>query len=351
MATGASPRPYLLVVETTHRCNARCSYCDSWRTPTTERKHELTTDEHKRLLDDAFELGVRMVSYSGGEPLLHEGFLEIARHARALGMRAAVNTNGYLVTPEVAAELVQALDSITVSIDSPSADVMRARRGSPTALKRARAGLANLVAARRHPHQIRVEAVVDERNAADLDELAADLAADEVPLLLQPLHRDGIFADNPNGSEREDSIAKDDTYTRFAGPRANLSRSEAAYVRPFYDGIAEHLAGQPRWFRCYAGSFAFHVTPRGDVIVCQTQRRSMGNLRERSLAQIWESMAETRRAVSSDERSCNCWLMCSTVNYLQADRLDRTLCRAGGRKVNSLWNRLAGDQGREAPTR
>jgi MoaA/NifB/PqqE/SkfB family radical SAM enzyme len=320
------PGPYLLVIEVTRRCNAHCSYCDSWKTPGSEKDTELSGAEYRALLDDAYELGARMVSFSGGEPLLRPDFIAIARHARRLGFRTALNTNGYLISAESARELTAVLDSVTVSIDSWRTEAMAARRGSPAALERAMEGLRHLVDARRRAGQVRVNAVVDEGNAGDLDELAAELRKLRVPLLLQPLHRQGIFEDNRGGPPAGVQGSRVD-FVSFAGRKAGLSWPEGRYLEPFYAGFEEHLAGRPRWFRCFAGSFAFHVTPQGDVIVCQTQRRSMGNLRERPLREIWRSMAEARRHISSNERGCSCWLLCSTVNYLQADRLDRACSR------------------------
>ena len=124
-----APRPYFMLVEPTHRCNAGCVYCDSWQTPASEERHELTREEHVDLLRQARRLGVRMVSYTGGEPLLRKDLVEIAAAAKGLGMRTLVNTNGYGITAENAAGLVRAFDAITVSIDSLDAAVEAERRG------------------------------------------------------------------------------------------------------------------------------------------------------------------------------------------------------------------------------
>jgi MoaA/NifB/PqqE/SkfB family radical SAM enzyme len=348
-----APRPYMIVVEVTRRCNARCRYCDSWQTPGSERATELTEAEHGALLRDAYKLGARMVSFTGGEPLLREDFIAIASTAHGLGFRTALNTNGYLVSAALAPELTRVLDSVTVSIDSSIGEVMAERRGSGSALERARSGLARLLEARRHPGQIRVNAVVDEENASGLEELATELRGLGVPLLLQPLHRDGIFRHYPADHVEKRSPERPGRFSAFASAKAGLSRLEARYLRPFYAGFEDHLAGRPRWFRCFAGSFAFHVTPQGDVIVCQTQRKSLGNVRERPLQKIWHSMVETRAHISSDDRACSCWLLCSTVNYLHADRVDRVLRKLHLPAVRGWWSwtkeRLSGWLSHEVP--
>ena len=68
-------------------------------------------------------------------------------------------------------------------------------------------------------------------------------------------------------------------------------------------------------------------------MLCQTLRRSLGNIRDRSLEEIWRSMTDTRSHISSDDRKCSCWLLCTTLNYLHADRADRAFRRLGVARV------------------
>jgi MoaA/NifB/PqqE/SkfB family radical SAM enzyme len=346
----STPRPHFMVVEATHRCNARCTYCDSWRTPASERAREMSRDEHVRLLRDARRLGVRMVSYTGGEPLLRPDLVEIARAAKALRMRTLVNTNGYLVTEKNAGEILSAFDAVTVSIDSLEPALQAERRGQGKSLELAIRGLDLLLERRCRPGQVRVNVVLDEGNAAGLDELAAHLRERGVPMLLQPLHRATLFPEMvPVGDvrridSREHALGD---LERFAGAAGGLSRGEGRYIRPFYRGMAAHLKGAPPWFRCYAGSFSFQVSAYGDVMLCQTLRRSLGNVRERPLREIWSAMSPIRSEVSSDGRKCSCWLLCTTLNYLHADRAERVLRRSGAAKLLG-WLRAARANSRDS---
>jgi MoaA/NifB/PqqE/SkfB family radical SAM enzyme len=327
----STPRPYFMVVEPTNRCNARCTYCDSWRTPASERERELTAAEHVDLLRQARSLGVRMVSYTGGEPLLRPDLVEIALAAKRLGLRTLVNTNAYGIGERNAGELLSAFDAITVSVDSLDREVQAERRGQARSLDLALRGIEALLRVRRHPAQVRVNVVVDEENLDGVGSLARHFREKKVPVLLQPRHRSGLFpkvvpSDSVRRLRGAEPVPDAESFSEaFAG----LTKAEARYVKPFYEGIADHLRGEPRWFRCYAGSYSFQVGPRGDVMVCQTLRKSEGNVREAPLRVIWERMLETRRHVSSDERGCSCWLLCTTLNYLHADRADRFLRRVG----------------------
>jgi cyclic pyranopterin phosphate synthase len=111
-----------LRVSLTDRCNLRCTYCMppeglEWL-PADE---QLTDDEVVRLIGVAVQrLGVREVRFTGGEPLVRRGLVDIVRRVRALdaGVELSVTTNG-LGLDKLAAPLAQAgLDRVNVSLDS-----------------------------------------------------------------------------------------------------------------------------------------------------------------------------------------------------------------------------------------
>ncbi len=111
-----------LRVSLTDRCNLRCSYCMpaeglDWL-PTPE---VLTDDEVVRLISIAVNhLGVDEVRFTGGEPLIRRGFVDIVARTAALRPRPtiAVTTNG-LGLDKVARPLADAgLDRVNVSLDT-----------------------------------------------------------------------------------------------------------------------------------------------------------------------------------------------------------------------------------------
>jgi len=115
-----------LRVSLTDRCNLRCSYCMpaeglDWLPDQTM----LTDDEVVRLIHVAVErLGVREVRFTGGEPLVRRGLVEIVRRTKALAPAPEVSltTNG-LGLERVAPALADAgLDRINVSLDSVRAE-------------------------------------------------------------------------------------------------------------------------------------------------------------------------------------------------------------------------------------
>ena len=66
--------PFGLLAELTYRCPLACAYCSNPLTMA-EYTDELSTDEWRRVLREARDLGVLQCHLSGGEPLLRYGGL------------------------------------------------------------------------------------------------------------------------------------------------------------------------------------------------------------------------------------------------------------------------------------
>jgi len=115
-----------LRVSLTDRCNLRCSYCMpaeglDWL-PTED---VLTDDEVVRLITIAVgRLGVREVRFTGGEPLVRRGLVDIVQRTHELvpTPEISLTTNG-LGLERVAGALAEAgLDRVNVSLDTVRPD-------------------------------------------------------------------------------------------------------------------------------------------------------------------------------------------------------------------------------------
>lgn len=100
----ASERKPIVVWNITRRCNLHCVHCYSDSEPR-NYPGELTRDECLAVVDDLAAFGVPAVLFSGGEPLLHSHFFELARHAVDRGLRLTISTNGNFITPKTAGAL------------------------------------------------------------------------------------------------------------------------------------------------------------------------------------------------------------------------------------------------------
>ncbi|NNG35388.1 GTP 3',8-cyclase MoaA [Nakamurella aerolata] len=108
------------------KCNLRCGYCmPADGLPWLPKDELLTDDEIVRLIAVATaELGVTEVRFTGGEPLLRKGIVDIVRRVAELPRRPSMSlTSNALLLGRLAGPLAAAgLDRVNVSLDSVRPD-------------------------------------------------------------------------------------------------------------------------------------------------------------------------------------------------------------------------------------
>jgi MoaA/NifB/PqqE/SkfB family radical SAM enzyme len=90
-------------LDLTYRCNNTCRHCWVWLAPNApEQQDELSFDEIRQIADEARALGTRAWHLSGGEPMLRDDFTDIFDYLTHKAASYSLNTNGTLITPEIA---------------------------------------------------------------------------------------------------------------------------------------------------------------------------------------------------------------------------------------------------------
>ena len=125
-------------------CNFSCRHCYS----RVDTGAELSGATLKECLTKCAKAGVMAVNFGGGEPLLRNDLLELARHAADAGFLVSMNSNGYLIDAAKAKALKNAgFAKIGISIDSHLPAVHDDFRGMPGSHIKALAALDYLRAA------------------------------------------------------------------------------------------------------------------------------------------------------------------------------------------------------------
>lgn len=126
--------PTSAVFEMTYNCNHKCLFCSCpWEAPEPvyEKSTELTIEEWKQCAKKLVDMGVSSISYTGGEPLMKKGILELIEYVSTLEAKHInedletelkpphqfLISNGQLMTDEVL-QLAKNLD-ISVSFSLP----------------------------------------------------------------------------------------------------------------------------------------------------------------------------------------------------------------------------------------
>jgi SynChlorMet cassette radical SAM/SPASM protein ScmF len=141
----------------TEGCNLACRHC--WIVPhfdaTGQHSPSLPVELFETAIREAKPLGLSSVKLTGGEPLIHPHFRRLLEIVRREELRLIIETNGLLVTPEIAAEIAKSPNRfVSVSIDGTDAATHEWVRGVPGAFEAARQAVINLVAAGTRPQVI-----------------------------------------------------------------------------------------------------------------------------------------------------------------------------------------------------
>jgi len=113
--------PVLAHIIPIRRCNLSCAYCNEYD----KVSSPVSLAEMRRRIDLLAALGTAIITFSGGEPLLHPELDEMIRSIRAHGMIATLITNGYLLTPDRIHRLNHAgLEHLQISIDNVQPDAI-----------------------------------------------------------------------------------------------------------------------------------------------------------------------------------------------------------------------------------
>ena len=253
---GLADRNHVLLAQVVpiRRCNLSCRYCNEF-----DRVSEPVPAAAMRCrIDQLAALGTAAVTFSGGEPLLHPDLPLLVAHVRARGMIAGLITNGTYLDAGVVAELNRAgLEFLQISIDNVEPDEV-----SKKSLRLLDSRLELLAA--HAEFDVNVNSVLGGGTRNPGDALTIARRALELGFGTSV----GIIHD-AGGQIRPLGKAESDVYRTVRGLGKRL------YTR--FDRFQDEMvSGQPRSWRCRAGSRYLYVCEDGLVHDCSQQRGRPG---------------------------------------------------------------------------
>ncbi len=325
----------------TDRCNLRCTHCYNASSPGRGTVGELTTEEAVQVIDDLAGMGVPLILFSGGEPLLREDIWELAGHAGERGIKMALSTNGTLITPDIACRIRECgIEYAGISLDGARAETHDRFRDSPGAFERT---IAAFAACKETGLRCGVRVTLTRENYRELEalvDLALTLGAsrfclywlvpagrgidayarlqlgrDEVTEALTLLYRKAREAD-PASMEFLTVDAPQDCVHLLASMDKDRSEDLA--------GARELLASLKGG--CSAGTRVANIDAHGNVFPCQFARVPeflVGNVRHRPFSELWADGASPVLARFRDKQA-KFGGRCSACSY-------RDLCGGGCR--------------------
>ena len=302
----------------TERCNLQCHHCYQEG----RRVQEMTVGEVKQEIDRATEMfqawesehsvSVSLsIHFTGGEPFLYEGLWDLVSHARERGFGTALMTNGCLISSDDAKKASDlGISDIQVSLEGlPDLhDSIRGRGSFVAATK----GVENLLEA---GNRVSANVTLSRLNADQIEETTG-LAS------TMGFHGIGFSRMVPcgRGKALRDRLLTPQELKRAYQRILTLNTPSFKVVSgdPLAGTLLESkipsdcnltLSG------CSAGFSGITITSDGSVMPCRRMGLAVGNLKRKSLREIWASsrlLWKLRRRESYQGKcgQCRFWPSC-----------------------------------------
>lgn len=110
--------PAEIMIELTTRCNLNCDFCFNSKREQDFSEREMTTMQVKKIIQSIKNSGIKIIRFTGGEPLLRSDLVKLAGYAKQRGLEVRLNTNGILVNSDFVKSISGKIDNVLVSVNS-----------------------------------------------------------------------------------------------------------------------------------------------------------------------------------------------------------------------------------------
>jgi len=270
-------------IELTNRCPLECAHCYN-NLPMSDagaRRRELTTEEHKRVLDELAELGCLWLLFTGGEIFARADFADIYLHARTKGFLITLFTNATLITERVADFLAEHPPfTIEVTLYGRTKATYESLTGIPGSFEKCMRGI-QLLLERGLPLKLKTVALtINKHELKAMKAFAAELG---VEFKFDPMINPRIDCSHSPLAVRlspADVVSLDLEDPERVSEWRRLAADCAPPLPP--DGEARML------YECGGGVNSFAIDPYGDLSICVLSHVDRYNVRDGSVQEGWD---------------------------------------------------------------
>jgi len=293
--------PKWIAWEMTRRCNLRCIHCRSSSELEVKDHPDFSTKEAFRIIDEIAGYVKPVVVLSGGEPLLRKDIFDIAQYGRDKGFRMCLATNGTLVTDDICDKIkTSGIKIVSLSLDGSIEDVhddFRNQKGAFDGSIRAARYFKN------HGIEFIINSSFTKRNQEEIPKvykLAKELGASAwYMFMIVPTGR---------GEEIMNELISKEDYEEIIEWHYQMEKDEKdilvrATCAPHYYRVVlqkskeEGVKLERRTLKfstggakgCIAGQLICLIDVDGNVLPCSYFPKPAGNIKEKSLREIWEN--------------------------------------------------------------
>lgn len=238
---------------------------------TYQNVQEMSGDEWCAIVDELATWGTNRVAFLGGEPLVRRDLDRLVGHARSVGLKCTLTSNGTLVARRP--EVIQQLHTLVISLDG-NADAHDANRGIGGHDRCMEA----IEAARSWGIPVKLNAVLNVHSAGSLDWLLSFSARERLPLTLNFMRSEenGLWHDAARHRmhteatrqliDRIIEAKRTHPYIIFSSQTYRLARDWPDFTRDRFtiEEVGQKFPGP----RCYAGRFHCAIYADGRLYPC-----------------------------------------------------------------------------------
>ncbi len=321
------PPPFLVSFCISNKCNLSCKHCYSDATEN-GLPNELSTAEVLGFISDLARWKVGLLVLDGGEPLCREDVFDIVAAASGKGIMTGLGSNGTLIDKATARQMVKAgVNSVAISIDGADPETHDAFRGQSGAFQQAMEGISACKAAGL-PFQLGM--VIRKQTASqvpDMLRLAVESGAEAAEFF------DLVLAGRAKRECLDDALEPDqrrELMEWLAQSQVDCPILIRVPACPMYPVILQEKDIRPKHIPmnvlrripyygrgCAAGMPSGYITvlANGDVNPCMLLQARLGNVREKSIIEIWQEspiLAKLRsRELKGECGKCSHRLICA----------------------------------------
>ncbi len=290
------PIPGIVNIGITDKCNCRCKHCSFFGAmDKSKNKKNLSKEEMKKVIDDCLDLGVSVINFVGGEPLINRDLPELVEYINKNKAVSSIFTNGWFLKEFAKPLKDSGLMQVNVSIDSIKPEVHDKFRGREGLFKKAiegikecqKVGLLTCIST-----TVTQEGLIN----GDFEKMilfAKKLKVNE--LIVLDMMSAGMYSHLYTKNEKVD--------------RDLLFKIVQKYnKRKDFPGIFCYSRIRDNdLFGCSAGRNYFYISPYGEVNPCDFSCGSVGNILKLPLRTLWDRLVELRKKKDYFNPACaNC---------------------------------------------
>jgi len=254
--------PLFVGWELTNRCNLRCRYCDAWK----EESPELPTNTILSVVDELKSLGVKFISFTGGEPLLRQDLSVIIDYCKNKSIHVSVNSNGSDIKTKF--PCIKNADFITLSLDGPE-EIHDYTRGAGSYNKVLEA--ARIIKDAGIP--LNFASTLTKINFEQIDFLVNKAFESGASITFQPALANVLYSGKNN-----ELCLSESSYKQAIQCIINYKKGPLGSVITNSFAALKHLFYWPnnREIRCASGIISCRIKSNGDVCLCNRSYGKFG---------------------------------------------------------------------------